>query len=155
MYVATHVTMGALIGQNIPTPGLAFLLGAVSHFMLDMVPHGDSKLYHNYKKGDAVTKSLIYVTIDSIFSIFLFIYLLEVAPYANRTTIIMGVFGSVVPDMLVALGEAFPIRPLLWFQRKHIAIHDSIVSRVGNVPLKLGIVLQCIILALAVALVKR
>jgi len=48
------------------TPGVAFALGVASHFMLDLIPHGDSQLYVNYKEGQAVKKSLIYVAVDSV-----------------------------------------------------------------------------------------
>ena len=155
MFIATHVTMGALIGQNVPTPALAFTLGAASHFILDMIPHGDSNLYHKYKQGVSVRKSLIYVTADAIASIALFIYLLEVAPYASRSTMIAGVIGGTIPDLIVAVGEWWKIRPLRWFQRLHIHIHDAVVSRVGNVPLKWGLLMQIIVLWAMVVLVRR
>ena len=147
--------MGALIGQNVPTPALAFSLGAASHFILDLIPHGDSQLYHGYKHGVSVRKSIAYVTVDAIGSIILFIYLLEVAPYASRSTMIAGVIGGTIPDLLVAIGEGWKARPLQWFQDLHIRIHDAIVSRVGNIPLKWGILMQTVILWVMVFLVKR
>ena len=147
--------MGVLIGQNVPTPGLAFCLGVASHFMLDLIPHGDSQLYKNYKDGNAVKKSLIYVAVDSILAIIILIYLLETAPYASRGTMVSGVIGGIIPDFLVALGEGVKIRPLLWFQRLHMRIHDAIASRIGNIPLGTGIVMQLAVLAVMVFIVKR
>ena len=147
--------MGVLIGQNVPTPGLAFCLGVASHFMLDLIPHGDSQLYKNYKDGQAVKKSVIYAATDSFVAIFLLIYLLESAPYASRGTMIAGVIGGIVPDFLVALGEGIKIRPLLWFQRLHIRIHDAIASRVGNLSLRAGIFMQLILLAVMIFIVRR
>jgi hypothetical protein len=147
--------MGVLIGQNVPTPGLAFCLGVASHFMLDLIPHGDSQLYKNYKDGNAVKKSLIYVAVDSILAIIIFVYLLETAPYASRGTMVAGVIGGIIPDFLVALGEGMKIRPLLWFQRLHMRIHDAIASRIGNIPLGTGIVMQLAVLAVMVFIVKR
>lgn len=147
--------MGVLIGQNVPTPGLAFSLGVASHFMLDLIPHGDSQLYKNYKEGHSVRKSIIYAGIDSIFSIFMLIYLLETASYASRASIVAGVIGAVIPDALVALGEGLRIRPLLWFQRQHIRIHDAIASRVGNIPLRAGIIMQIAFLFAMLIIVKR
>jgi hypothetical protein len=147
--------MGALVGQNIPTPALAFTVGAVSHFILDMIPHGDSHLYHGFKLGIGVKKSVAYVLVDAVCSIGVFIYLLEVAPYASRGTLIAGVIGGVIPDLLVALGEGWKIRPLVWFQRIHIEIHDVIVSRYGNIPLRWGIIMQIAVLAAMVLLVRR
>ena len=147
--------MGVLIGQNVPTPGLAFALGVASHFMLDLIPHGDSQLYTNYKEKHAVKKSLIYVAVDSILSIIIFIFLLETAPYASRGTIIAGVIGGICPDFLVALGEGVKIRPLLWFQRLHMRIHNAIASRVGNLSLRYGILMQLALLATMLVIVRH
>jgi hypothetical protein len=147
--------MGVLLGQNVPTPGLAFSLGVASHFMLDLIPHGDSQLYKNYKEGHSVKKSVIYAAVDSAFSILLFIYLLETASYASRAAIVAGVIGAVVPDALVALGEGVRIRPLLWFQRQHIRIHDAIASRIGNITLRSGILMQIFFLFAMLAIVKQ
>jgi hypothetical protein len=147
--------MGVLIGQNVPTPGLAFSLGVASHFLLDLIPHGDSQLYKNYKEGQSVKKSVTYATVDSIISIIIFIFLLETAPYPSRATMIAGVIGSILPDFLVALGEGIKIRPLLWFQKLHIRIHDAIASRVGNIRLRSGICMQVIVLALMILIVRR
>ncbi len=147
--------MGALIGQNVATPGLAFAVGAASHFILDMIPHGDSHLYHNYKQGVEKKRSLTYVAIDAIFSVIIFIYLLEVAPYASRGTMIAGVIGGVIPDLVVALGEAIRTRALHEFQVLHMRIHDAIVVRLRNIPLKWGILMQIVILWAMVLLVRR
>jgi hypothetical protein len=146
--------MGVLIGQNVPTPGLAFALGVASHFMLDLIPHGDSQLYDNYKDGHSVKKSLIYVAIDSALSIGILIYLLETAPYASRGTMIAGVIGGIIPDFLVALGEGIKIKPLLQFQRLHIRIHNAIATRVGNLSLQMGIVMQLALLGTMLVIVR-
>lgn len=147
--------MGVLIGQNVPTPGLAFSLGVASHFMLDLVPHGDSQLYKNYKDGQAVKKSLAYVAVDSVVSIGVLIFLLETAPYASRATMVAGVIGAIIPDVLVAIGEGMKTRPLLWFQRLHIRIHDAIASRIGNIRLSYGIAMQVVVLALMILITRR
>jgi len=147
--------MGVLIGQNVPTPELAFPLGVASHFMLDLIPHGDSQLYKNYKDGNSVRRSVIYAATDSIAAIGILIYLLETAPYASRATIVAGVIGAIIPDFLVALGEGVPIRILRWFQRIHFRIHDAIANRIGNIPLRAGVPLQIIILFFMLFLVKH
>jgi hypothetical protein len=147
--------MGVLIGQNVPTPGLAFSLGVASHFMLDLIPHGDSQLYKNYKDGYAVRRSMAYAAIDSVVAIIVFIYLLENASYASRATMVSGVVGAIIPDFLVALGEGVRIRALQWFQRLHIRIHDAIANRIGNIPLGAGVPMQLILLFIMLFLAKR
>ncbi len=147
--------MGVLIGQNVPTPGLAFALGVASHFMLDLIPHGDSQLYKNYKAGQSVTKSVVYATIDSVFAVILLIYLLENASYPSRATMAAGVVGAVIPDLLVAIGEGIRIKPLFWFQKIHIRIHDAIATRAGNITLRSGIIMQIFFLFAMLAVVRR
>jgi hypothetical protein len=147
--------MGVLIGQNVPTPGLAFSLGVASHFLLDLIPHGDSQLYKNYKDGQSVSRSVLYAATDSIISVGVLIYLLETAPYASRATIVAGVIGAVIPDFLVALGEGIKLKTLQRFQKLHIRIHDAIANRAGNIPLRAGVSMQIIILLLMLFLVKR
>lgn len=155
MFVSTHVTMGALVGQNSATPILAFCLGVASHFLLDIIPHGDSQLYYNYKAGISVAKSVAYPAIDSSIAVVLFIYLLQTAPYASRSVMVAGVIGGIFPDFLVALAEGVRIRPLLWFQRLHMRIHDAIASRIGNISLRAGIFMQLILLFAMIYIVKR
>ncbi len=74
VFVSTHVTMGALIGQNSASPWLAFLLGVASHFILDLVPHGDSRLYHSYKAGNSLARSIIYTAVDSVAAVGVFVH---------------------------------------------------------------------------------
>jgi len=147
--------MGALVGQNVATPGLAFCLGVASHFLLDIIPHGDSQLYYNYKAGVKSGKSVAYTAFDSAVAVILFIFLLQTAPYASRSTMVSGVIGGIFPDFLVALGEGVPIRPLRWFQNLHMRIHDGIASRLGNISLRAGIFMQLILLFAMIYIVRR
>lgn len=147
MIVAIHATMGALVGEKIASPVLAFCLGLASHFLLDVIPHGDSKMYHDYKNGVSIGKSLAATAIDVILSVAIFIYFIETARVSGRASLVTAMIGGIIPDFLVALGEGVRIRPLQWFQRLHISIHDAIVSRTYDLPFRLGIYLQLMLLA--------
>jgi len=155
MFVATHVVMGALIGQNVTTPELSLPMGVASHFMLDMVPHGDAKLWDEYKSGNSLVKSLVYTAVDAVAAVGIFIYLMETAPYASRATMIAGVIGAILPDFLVAVGEGMKTRPFLWFQRQHMRIHNVFASRLGDMTFRAGIFMQLIVLFAALYVVKR
>jgi hypothetical protein len=155
MFVSTHVVMGALIGQNVTTPELALPMGIASHFMLDMVPHGDAKLWNEYKSGNSLAKSIIYTAIDSIAAVVIFIYLMETAPYASRATMITGVIGAILPDFLVAVGEGVRSRSFFWFQRQHMRIHNAFASRLGDLSFRAGIFMQLIVLFAGLLVVKR
>jgi hypothetical protein len=47
MTLTTHATLGAVIGRATGNPVLAFIFGFISHFLIDMVPHGDTGLADN------------------------------------------------------------------------------------------------------------
>jgi hypothetical protein len=145
MFIVTHVLMGGLIGENAPTPVVAGAIGVASHFILDMIPHGDSYLYYAYKKGESVTKSLAYTTVDAVLAIIVLVYMLEIAPYASRGTMVVAIIGAIVPDFLVGLAEIIHVRPLLWFAKTHMRIHDSVSNRIGHIRPRYGMIIQTIL----------
>ena len=145
MFVVTHVLMGGLIGENTPTPIVAGAIGVASHFILDMIPHGDSYLYYDYKEGKGVAKSLIYTIVDAVLAVVVFVYMLEIAPYASRGTMVAAVIGAILPDALVALAELIPIRPLIWFAKLHMRIHDSVSERIGHLSPRFGTIIQAVL----------
>ncbi len=153
MFVTTHVLMGGLVGENTPTPIAAAFVGIVSHFLLDMIPHGDSYLYYSYKEGKHVVKSLVYTIVDAVFAVAMLVYMLETAPYASRVTMVAATIGAVLPDFLVGLREIVPIRPLRWFARTHMRIHDSVSVRVGFIRPLYGGIIQAILLSMLFFLV--
>ena len=62
MYLTAHSSAGVLIAAKVVNPWLAFVLGFLSHYVLDMIPHGEEnifdKTYHriNYRN---LTKALL------------------------------------------------------------------------------------------------
>jgi hypothetical protein len=107
-----------------------------------MIPHGDSHLYYEYKAGRGKAKSLAYTIIDAVAAVAVLIYMLETAPYASRGTMVISVAGAIFPDFLVALAELVPARPLKWFARTHMRIHDSVASRIGDIKPWVGNIIQ-------------
>ncbi len=134
--------MGGLIGENVPTPLVAAAVGIASHFILDTIPHGDSYLYYNYKEGKNVTKSLVYTVVDAVLAVIVLVYMLEIAPYPSRGTMVAAVIGAILPDFLVALAEIFPIKPLAWFAKTHMRIHDAVSIRIGHIRPRYGMIIQ-------------
>jgi len=44
MFITVHAAAATVIGKNISSPIIAFLLGLLSHLILDLILHGDSKM---------------------------------------------------------------------------------------------------------------
>src|SRR3989339_856901 len=49
MFITPHTSLALWISTRITDPLLAFILGVVSHFVLDIIPHGDEQLGRHIK----------------------------------------------------------------------------------------------------------
>ena len=153
MFVTTHAAVGALIGEALPGhPILAFALGIILHFVSDMVPHGDSQLYKGYLAGSKVKRAIAYSVIDAVVAIFFVLFLFNTRMFDSRITVSMGIAGSILPDLIVAIYEVFKVRQLKWFQRLHFFFHNLITDRAGDLTTSSGFAMQMLFLA---ALITR
>ena len=127
MLITTHALIGALLGEKMPdAPVWAFAFGVASHFLTDIIPHGDSSLYKGYVSGLRVKRALAYVTIDSLVAMMFVLSLFNTDLIQHRLAISTGIIGSVLPDFLVALYEVFRIKRLRWFHRLHFFFHNLV-----------------------------
>jgi len=146
MFLTVHATTGALIGQQIKNPFLAFALAFASHFVLDMIPHGDQDWIDEYK-GDQrskVKKIMIIVALDAAVLLGLLIsryfYIDSFVPSLN---IAAGILGGVLPDLLVACHELSD-KLFKSFYKFHFIMHDLI--KVKQPSTAQSIVFQAVIL---------
>jgi hypothetical protein len=147
MFLTTHAALGALIAQQIPgQPMLAFALGIASHFLSDIIPHGDTKQYKNYVSGRGVKKALAYVFIDAAVAIYFILFLFNSDIATNRLTVSLGIAGGILPDLLVAVYEVWRVRGLGWFHRLHFFFHNM-VSEKKDMTLASGFAMQVMFLA--------
>ncbi|MCX6746411.1 MAG: hypothetical protein NTX00_05405 [Candidatus Parcubacteria bacterium] len=144
MLLSVHATVGAIIGENVNTPLLAFVLAFISHFVLDIIPHGDDVLIKAYR-NDFKNKGVLYLIIFDIFSTALLLLLLFYFHKISLTqTVYWGIFGGILPDLMVASYEITN----KFFKRTH-KIHSWTHDRIHwTIPLKLGILVQLIIIYL-------
>ena len=152
MFIATHALIGALIANQLPHhPVLSFVAGIGSHFLTDIIPHGDSKLYKDYVAGASKKKArraIAYVMLDGVAAIYTVIALLNVGSSPDRLTLSLGIAGGVLPDLLVGLYEVTRVPGLKWFHRLHFFFHNMITSRKGDVTMRYGLAIQASLLAL-------
>jgi hypothetical protein len=93
MLSLTHASVGAVAGEFIPNPLLAFLVGIILHFIFDKIPHFWPK--ESSKKG-------LIIVLDTIFSV-LFIISLFFFPIKNQASVIAGAAGGVSVDFYFVL----------------------------------------------------
>ncbi|MDO8583737.1 MAG: hypothetical protein Q7R83_00995 [bacterium] len=153
MFVTTHAAIGALVAEAFPDhPWLAFFLAIASHFLSDMIPHGDSGIYKGYVAGSKVRRAIAYVVLDSIVCVYFVLFLFNTKVFENRMSISMGIVGGVLPDFLVAIYELTKAPFLKWFHRLHFFFHSMISGRTGDLTFPAGFAMQILFLA---ALISR
>jgi hypothetical protein len=144
MLLSVHATVGAIIGENVNTPLLAFILAFISHFILDVIPHGDAVLIKAYR-NDFKNKGVLYLIIFDVISTIILLFLLFFFHKINYSlTVFWGIIGGVLPDIMVAVYE---ITKKL-FRRTH-KVHTWTHERINwTISLKLGLLVQLIIIYL-------
>ncbi len=146
MFISVHAATGALIGQQIKNPLLAFVLAFASHFVLDMIPHGDQDWIDEYKGDEKskVRKIIVIVALDAVVLLGLlisrFFYLDSFEPSLN---IAAGILGGVLPDLIVACHELSD-KLFKNFYRFHFLMHDLI--KIKQPSTAQSIVFQAVVL---------
>jgi len=124
MLVTAHSLTGAFIGKEVGYPPLAFLLGFISHFILDAIPHNDGPDDAVVRGENEPMSSAQYaiVAADIALTIIVMIYFLnrgEATP-----GFIWGAIGAVLPDFVDNTPFwSTTVRKLPVFKQFHIFHH--------------------------------
>lgn len=148
MTLATHATLGAVIGHGTGDPLLAFVLAFISHFLIDMIPHGDTGLADSYKIHKKRRKTaLAYVSIDAVVTILFVLLIVNTRNLASLETFTWGIIGGVLPDLLIGVYEITKTPLLKWFNSVHFFFHDFFVKKRGDIPLRYALLGQIVLIA--------
>ena len=147
MTLTAHATVGAVIGLAVGHPALGFSLGFASHFLMDMIPHGDAGISDNFRVHKHKQKHAVaYVAVDAIFAIFLVLFLINTRDIESIRNLTWGVVGGVLPDLLIGVYDMTKTPFLKWFNTVHFWFHDFFVKRKGDVPLYYALLAQLILI---------
>lgn len=151
MFIVTHAAIGALIGEELPAhPFIAFFISFFVHFLTDLIPHGDTNLYKGFVNGTKIKKALLFIGVDALITVFFIIYLFFRVFVDHRIAIVLGLIGGVLPDILVAIHEVFHVKWLAWFHKLHFYFHNLINTKTGDLSLRNGMILECVVLAVMI-----
>jgi len=144
MFLTVHAAAGLAIGKNINSVPLAFILGVVSHFILDIIPHGDRGLFNRlilFKNGVQRIFMIIFTDATLLAIFLLFVYVSS--PQNQLAAITAGILGGIVPDLLNALSMIYKKNRLakIYF-RLHFFLHEELVD--DNISFKKGLFVQFI-----------
>lgn len=147
MFITTHAALGALIAQQMPEhPYLAFGLGVASHFLSDIIPHGDTGLYKDFISGRRVKRSIAYSVIDGAIAVIFVIFILNTVGSGARLAMSLGMVGGVLPDLIVGVYEVSKFKWLERLHRVHFFFHNMI-SHSHDMSFAAGFSMQVVFLA--------
>jgi len=151
MLVVTHAVTGAVIGQFVRNSPLSFIVGVLVHFLMDMIPHGDSADYKKFKESNKVPKGQIYQLIfDNLIMFGLIIYLLVFKVEGYWWPTFWGIVGSILPDLTVGIHECRPNKISKPIHRTHFFFHNVITDRWKDIRLRYAVILQLIALIVVI-----
>ncbi len=155
MFITIHAAAGAIIGKKTASSLLAFLLGLISHFILDTIPHGDQHLGKKFfglrikklrKENDFKTMAL-YGSLDTFFLAVFLIFLFRTFEFADTDSAIWAIIGAILPDVIVVIHKLTQFPPLKWFYKLHKEIHGFLIKKFEiDLSLEAGILMQITIM---------
>jgi hypothetical protein len=148
MFIAGHVAAGALIGQTLgfTNPALVVALSFASHFLLDVIPHGDGHHVADYYQGKKEKLKALYsgLAVDTSVSIIMVAFLLGFTTF-DRVHMAWGIIASVIPDFFVGMNELYNHKFFKWFTRMHFKVHNAFIHKL-HVPAWPGAILQILLI---------
>jgi len=158
MYQIVHGMAGVAIGSRLGSPILAFVLGIISHFVLDAIPHDslEARDWENNGTASFVKKIALEAIIDLWILIILLLIMQEGFKIYLSYSMIAGLIGGILPDYIWGLTELFKIKnqALEKFKAWHTGIHTLIFKPI-YLPLKYTAVIQIITLAVLIVLMNK
>lgn len=135
MTLTTHTAIGAAIGSAVGNPILGFFAGFASHFLVDMIPHGDSKMSDSWRLMRKKRGPVAYATIDGAIGVYFILTLSNVVAPEQLFTFSLAIAGSVLPDLLIGLYDLTHWAWMKPFFRFHFFFHDFFTKKHGDVKL--------------------
>ena len=147
MFLTVHSTAGIALGSLTGNPILAFIMGLISHSIMDIIPHGD-EILGKWAKGDKLVKVYTFIFITEFSIALLYVSLLFGDQIlANPLPLLAGMTGAVLPDFISGFVIAFPNKFLNWIEKIHRANHALLNN---PIPWQYGMSLQLLTLFLLI-----
>ncbi len=135
MLLITHAITGVALASIQKSVPAAFVIGLVSHYLLDMIPHFDHVVEPLQQKNDrrAIEKTLALIALDGIASVIVPLILFWPINLAQFLIIFVAIMGSTLPDFLQGVHLVFPKNK---FIAKHQQFQEWIHAkiRINHIP---------------------
>ncbi len=103
MTLTTHAAAGIVVAYWTGDPMLGFFAAILSHFILDMIPHGDEFIYWRLAENLYDPFGRRIAIADGSTTIALILITLLFKDHPQNDLIIWGALGGVLPDLLMTL----------------------------------------------------
>lgn len=143
MFLTPHTSVALWISTKATNPILAFGLSLLSHFILDIIPHGDETL-GEHKETERERRLYLRKTafVDVMLSSILIYYYIARHQQFNPWLLSAVILGAWIPDLMWISIETFKIRFMYWYIRFHTRVHRLIDWRY---PLHYGVPFQILV----------
>ena len=157
MIFSPHIIIGAAIGAKTQNLGLIIILGLLSHFILDKIPHWDYSIkgiknFRETKNFKTLIINLIKIAVDGLIGlliIFLILWQKKLLDFSHLPFILLGVFISILPDILWGLSGFINSNFLDAFTKLHDRIHFQ-KQKEGTITF-LGFFTQIVLILIAMS----
>ncbi|OGY53719.1 MAG: hypothetical protein A3A24_00935 [Candidatus Buchananbacteria bacterium RIFCSPLOWO2_01_FULL_46_12] len=141
MFLTVHATAAIIVTQQVVNPWLAFLIGFLSHFVLDAIPHGDEDLFKHADGRIKMRVLIITALIDLLLALIWFNFLWQQEKITSLWPAVFAAFGSMLPDFLTGfyLITRSPWLKWIYHLNSHI-VHRLIIKK--PVPTAIGLTIQ-------------
>jgi hypothetical protein len=148
MFLTVHGAIGIIIGQRISNPLLAFVVGFISHYIFDIIPHGDTRAPEKWKN---IIHTAFAALIDLIILIIFILWLGIKVDILNLNTA-LAFFGSIIPDFLQGFYFLTNKKKFVRFQEVHNFFH-FLLTKNSDFNLLTGMILQTIFFILLITFI--
>ncbi|MDO8435181.1 MAG: hypothetical protein Q7S89_00680 [bacterium] len=129
-----HGAVGALLGQHLESSPLAFLVGFLSHFVLDSIPHGDRDSMLKWRHHGKIDSHWWVMGIDFILTVVFVAIAFSLDVFANPYAAAYGFVGAIIPDTLIGISELCQLlgvksRIFRRFYALHFWFHNILLRR--------------------------
>ncbi|MHB9019873.1 MAG: hypothetical protein ACYC3G_03320 [Minisyncoccota bacterium] len=156
MILSLHSITGAVLASDSNSIGQAILLGIVSHYFLDSIPHVEYKI-DNIQKGELklAIKEFSKIFIDLIIGLIVILYIIKDSTIDRSILVLTGSFFAILPDGLYFIDCLIKNKNKNIFTKFlnihsvfHRKIHSTISNKFITIPSQIIIVLFLIFLIL-------
>ena len=167
MFATTHVLASVVISQHAPTPWWAFFVSLISHYILDLLPHGDRPIDEWLQKGNYFKKGLTIMATDMLLIALIFFTFAQRMSLPPPPILAAAVIGGMLPDVLWIMYKLYDryLKRFAFFRRillflpavldHHRRIHNYIDHSPINhklSPTQIGVAVQFLFLTIFIIL---